>query len=77
MCEYIEYAGSIIILTADSEQVPIRPKAVQLQSPSGTSMVFNSASNASTIQETETTMIDMQYGFWLLRMIRVPCGSAM
>lgn len=65
MCKYIEYAVSMIIVTANSDQVSDRPSAVQLQSPSGTPMVFDSASNASTIEETETTMIDMQYEFWL------------
>ena len=59
MCEYIEYAVLMILLTVDSEQVPIRPKGVQLESPSETPIVFDSA------KETERTMIDMQYGLWL------------
>ena len=55
----------MILLTGDSEQIPIRPKEFQLKGPSETSIVFDNASHTSTIDESENTILDMQYGFWL------------
>ena len=54
---------SKILLTADREQVGISPKQFQVERSSGKAAVLDIASNTSASKDTESCMVDMQYGF--------------
>ena len=53
---------SEILLTASREIVGVRPKQFQLESLFERAIAFDSANNASIINDTEINKIDTQYG---------------